>query len=380
MIRFILFLTPLLSFFACDKILPIPSVEGFEKSYGDSLIDYGSAAVLVGNDIFITGTSTSFSSGGDKDLYLLKIDEDGNQLFQKTYGGGLNDFGFNVIGTSDGNLLLLGLTNSYGVGYDIFLVKVNLAGDTLWQKNYGGAGYDSAKGIIETDDGGILILGPASNGSTTDFRTLRLDAQGNELWQKNYSSPYNDSGLDIAAAGNDEYLLFGRRQDGDSDFYTIKVDGQGDTLWTATYGGPDYEEGHSIFRTQDDGFVLCGHSASQDPLHNFYGVKIDQNGTMIWENHYGGGVHDGSEDGIELSSGDMLLIGETDSYGNGTKHGLVIRTDASGQLIGETSFGGDLPDKFVCVIESNTAIYCIGETASYASAGVVDVYVVKRTK
>lgn len=368
---------------ACDKPNQEMPVESFEKTYGGTLVDYATAAVALEEHIYMVGTTKSLqaSSGG---LALTKIDASGNVIFEKSYGGTSLELGTNICTTSDGNLLLLGMTAlpiGSGEQIDIFILKVDSNGDTLWTQTYGDTnGFDGAAGIWETDNGEILILGTIYNGSTNDLRLLRFDGQGNILWERIYTSPYNDQGINIAAAGNNEYLLLGRRQDGDDDFYVMKIDDIGNMLWENSYGTPQYEEAHSISRTSDGNFILCGHSSGVDPLHNLYLTKITTDGLVLYEKQYGGAVHDGGTNAIELSNGNLVLVGETDSYGNGSKRAFFVEADAAGDLIEDLSFGGDLSDKFSAVVEMGAAYYLIGESASFSDGGDGDFYVVKREK
>lgn len=368
---------------ACDKLPPESLEISFEKTYGGSLVDYASGAVVLENHIYMVGTSKSLqaSSGG---LALTKINTEGDLIFEQSYGGTSFDLGMNISTTSDGHLLLLGITSlptSSGTQVDVFVLKVTTNGDTLWTKTYGDSSlFDVAEGLLETDNGEILILGSTYNGSTNDFKLVRLDAQGNLLWQKVYNSSYDDEGINIQNAGNGEYLLLGRRKDGDDDFYVMKIDEQGNILWENTYGTPQYEQAHSISKTSDGNFLLCGHSSGVDALHNLYLTKIRPDGLVLYEKHYGGTKHDGGTSAIELSNGNLLLVGETDSYGNGSKRAFFLETDAEGEVIEELSFGGDLSDKFSAVLETERAYYLIGESASFSAAGAVDMYVVKRVK
>lgn len=368
---------------ACDKPSSESPVIPFEKTYGGALVDYAAGAVVLEDHIYMVGTSKSLQavSGG---LALTKIDASGNRIFEIAYGGTTLDIGTNICKTSDGNLLLLGMTSlptTTGTQVDIFILKVNANGDTLWTKIYGDATqFDVAEGLLETDNGDILILGSTYNGSTNDFKLLRLDGQGNLLWQKIYNSPYKDEGINIAAAENNQYILLGRRQDGDDDFYAMKIDGQGNLIWENTYGTPQYEQAHSITKTSDGNFLLCGHSSGLDILHNLYLTKITTDGLVLYEKHYGGEKHDGGTSAIELSNGHLLLAGETDSYGNASKRAYFIETDATGEIIEELSFGGDLADKFSAIVELDDAYYLIGESASFSATGAGDVYVVKRAK
>lgn len=377
---FFIFLVLLIT--ACDKAEEVETLS-FEQTYGGDDVDYASSAVFLDGYVYMVGTSKSLQpiSGG---LSLTKIDAMGNLIFEKSYGGNILDGGNNIYTTSDGNLLLLGITslnNSSGSQVDIFILKVTVDGTVLWSKTYGDVNqFDTAEGILETPNGDVLVLGTTFNGFTNDFRLLRLDREGNLLWERIYNSSYQDEGINIVEAGNDQYLLLGRRQDGDDDFYVMKIDNLGNVLWGNTYGTPQYEQAHSITRTLDGNFLLCGHSSGSDPLHNLYLTKINTDGVVLYERNYGGTMHDGGTHGMTLETGDIVLVGETDSYGNGSKRAFFIRTDASGLPIEETSFGGDLSDKFSIVVESDKAYYLIGESASFSTTGKADIYVVKRPK
>lgn len=383
--KYIIALIGCLSFlYACqNQISPTPKILSFEKHYGGAQADYAAAMTNIGTALYIVGTSKSLqnTTGG---LLLQKVDANsGELLFEKSYGGTAQEQGFNIISTQDGNLLLLGLTElstgSPVFQVDILLIKVTPAGDTLWTRTYGDVGsFDVATGLLETDNGDILLLGPKNNGITNDVRVFRLDAQGQVIWQKTYNSPYNDNGLDIAAIGNDTYFLLGRRQDGDDDFLLMKIDGQGNVLSTQTYGSPQYEEAHSIYKTKDGNFILCGHSSGVDPLHDLYLLKIDVAGNLLFEKYYGGAAHDGGTDAAELPNGDLILVGETNSDGNGSRRAFFIRTDKNGEVLEEESYGGDQSDKFAAVWVMDDAYYMVGESESVTTGGELDVYMVKK--
>ena len=165
--------------------------------------------------------------------------------------------------------------------------------------------------------------------------------------------------------------------DNDHDFLLYKIDGQGNILDTYTYGSTEYEEAHSIAPTNDGHFILCGHSSGIDSLHSVYLLKIDINGNTLIEKHYRGMAHDGGTDAAELSNGDLILVGETDSHHNGSKRAFWVRTDKNGVLLDSGSYGGDLSDKFSDVLITNNAYYMIGENKSLSADGNLDVYIVK---
>jgi hypothetical protein len=154
-------------------------------------------------------------------------------------GGTGDDFGYSVQPTFDGGYIIAGATSSYGAaGKDVYLVKTNSAGDTVWTRRYGGPGDDEANSVRQTSDGGYIIAG--------------------------YTESYGVIGTD----GGDVWL--------------IKTDGAGDTDWTRTFGGPEYDCGWSVQQTSDDGYIIAGTTRSFGAGDNDVClVRTDANGNDV---------------------------------------------------------------------------------------------------
>jgi len=176
-------------------------------------------------------------SNGNRDIYLIKTNENGDTLFTKTYGGNNTDNAYSVKQTSDGGYIMVGETISFNSGenyYDMYLIKTDEIGDTLWTKRYGGEGWDVGKSIDLTDDGGYIITGHT------------------ESYGKSY--------------GN---------------VLVMKTDYLGDEIWTQTYGGNGVDWGKSIQQTDDGGFIIAGSSSSYSDGHNdVYLIKLNEQGTL----------------------------------------------------------------------------------------------------
>lgn len=164
---------------------------------------------------------------------------------------------------------------------DFWIVKTNAAGDTLWTRNYGGSEDDVVKYVQQTTDGGYFVTGYTNstdgdvhgNHGGWDAWTLKLDVNGDTLWTRCYGGSDTEWGLSAQQTSEGGYILAGHSYsiDGDvhgnhgySDYWVFKLDAMGDTVWTRSYGGTHYEEPFSVIQTTDSGFVIAGGSRSED--------------------------------------------------------------------------------------------------------------------
>jgi hypothetical protein len=208
----------------------------------------------------VTGrTGLSFS----RDIYLVKTDADGNTLWSRTYGGAENDEGKCVRQTTDGGYIITGFTDSFGAGLsDLYLIRTDINGDTLWNRTYGGTGYDCGNSVLQTADGGFIVAG--YNGSILTNSTLvyliKVDANGDSLWTRTYGTHPQQMGESIQPTFDGGYIISGWTgttlpMNPIYIIYLVKTDANGDTLWTDTYG---YGTGYSVQQTADGGYAIAG--------------------------------------------------------------------------------------------------------------------------
>ncbi|HKR03287.1 MAG TPA: T9SS type A sorting domain-containing protein, partial [Bacteroidia bacterium] len=128
-------------------------------------------------EYIIVGYTSSFGAGSD-DVYLIKVDANGNSLWTKTYGGANYDGGGSVQQTADAGFIIVGFTSNFGAGQnDVYLIKTDLNGDTLWTKTFGGTHYDNGFSIQRTSDGGYIITGENDDGDSVYL--IKTDSLGN---------------------------------------------------------------------------------------------------------------------------------------------------------------------------------------------------------
>ncbi|MFL5763854.1 MAG: hypothetical protein ACJ77K_07930 [Bacteroidia bacterium] len=388
MTRSLLFLALSLSLFSCKKDPPIPDIRPseFQQHYGGAADDFGRDGLEYSNgDLYITG-STQSSGAGQKDIYVVKTDANGKVIWTRTFGGSLDDESNAIIKTADGNLLIVGTTSSFGSGgSDIYLVKLDTAGALLWQKFYGGPGNESGSAVIIAPDGNYLVNGLTSSfgAGLRDIYLLKLNTSGNLIWSKTYGGNLDDGGTSLCNGDTGDIMLFCFTDDFGAvnrDMYLLRLNSAGDSLASSLYGGTEYEQASSIERTTDGNFMICGHTASfGHPEHNFYALKIDASGAVIWQKDYGGTAHDGAECGEQSSDGGYVLAGRSSSFGDHFEQMYLVKTDGNGNKEWEKDIGGSDDDAAYGMFETAQAYFMVGNTKSVTN-GNNDVFLVKILK
>ncbi len=238
------------------------------RTFGGTRADMGrSVRQTIDGGYIVAGATLSFGVW-NHDVYLIKTDDEGNALWSRTYGGSNDDQGNSVVETRDSGYVIVGYTASFGAGnYDYYLIKTNALGDTQWTRTFGGANSDQAYAVCQTSDGGYVATGNADSygAGSSDVYLVRTNAAGDSLWTRTYGGvgldwsmaveQTPDSGLIVAGATGS----FGA---GNLDVYLIKTNAAGDTLWTRTYGGAEADKGFSMQRTADGGYVMVGVTGS----------------------------------------------------------------------------------------------------------------------
>jgi hypothetical protein len=243
------------------------------KTYGGSSYDYGSSVQQTTDGGYIIGGKT-YSYGPNTpnygNAYLIKTDSLGNTIWTGNYNGGSNqDICYSVQQTTDGGYILVGYSWGYLYGYDdVFLVKTDSLGNMLWQKAYGGSINDEGKSVQLTTDGGYVITGRANGPVWTeggDVYLIKTDSMGNALWTKTYGGDSTDEGNSVQQTADGGYIIAGYTKSygaGSHDFYLLKTDSIGDTIWTKTYGGDTSDVAQSVKQTIDGGYIITGYTKS----------------------------------------------------------------------------------------------------------------------
>ncbi len=320
----------------------------------------------------VLGTSFGGNTGnktvyyGDGDYWLAKLDSTGQLQWQKTYGSDSYEVAASVTTTTDGGYIICGFSASdwggnktatlYGY-YDYWVLKLNAAGYIEWQKSFGTTDGDFAIDLVQTNDGGFIIGGTSDTQTSSnklfagyglkDYWIVKLDSNGTKLWDKCYGGADYDVLTCLIKSDNGNLLLGGYSKSyiggnktehakGLNDYWIIKIDSIGNIIWQNTIGGSQEDFLFSAFRTSDNGFVLGGNSNSSITtdktenkigLQDFWIVKVDSMGNVQWQNTIGGTKDEKIGDVIQTSNGEYVVAGKTVSETGGDRQSINYGSD-----------------------------------------------------
>jgi len=360
-----------------------PPPTAWSKTYGGTRPDYAlSVNQTSDNGYALAGYTSSFGAGGD-DAWLVKTDSSGNIQWKQTYGGTGGDYASSVVKTSDGGYALAGSTDSIGAGsQDMWLIKTDSDGNMQWNKTFGGAGYDYASSVIQTSDGGYALVGYTDSfgAGSADAWLVRTDPNGNMLWNQTFGGKGYDEAYSVQTS-NGGYVLAGATTSfgaGFLDFWLINTDAFGKVQWNQTYGGTGDDEGYSVVQTTDNGYAIAGYTNSSG--HGGYDgwlIKTDSSGNMQWNQTYGGTGGDHVYSMLQTRYGGYALSGVTNSFGTGAEDAWLINTDSAGNIQWNQTYGGVGTDTLYSAVETSDGGYALAGSTSSFGAGNTDFWLVK---
>ncbi len=357
----------------------------FQKTFGGTGDDWGNSVQQTTDGGFIiAGYTTSFGAGSD-DVYLIKTDVNGDTVWTKTFGGPGNNTGTSVQQTTDGGYIVLGRTNNFpGTINDIYLIKTDVNGDSLWTKSLGGNNVEYGNCVQQTTDGGYIISGWTTSfgAALYDVYVIKTDGNGNTMWSKTFGGYTPDMGNAVQQTSDGGYIVAGYTRSFSGqvgfDIYLIKTDADGDSLWTKTYGGTGVEWCFSVQQTTDGGYIIAGETQSFGAGDwDVYLLRTDVDGNSLWAKTFGGANDDYGYFAQQTTDGGYIITGYTNSFGAGNNDVYLIRTDANGDSLWSKTYGGLNDDRGYTVQQAIDGGYIItGSTRSFG-AGTNDVYLIK---
>lgn len=372
----------------------------------------------------------------DSDYWVIKFSAEGKMLWNKTYGGTDDDRGQEIIATQDGGYAILGFSKSDDRDvstnngfHDYWMAKLSASGDIEWEKSFGYPGSDQGHSLIQTRDNGYFLVGfldvTASDGQGNDppktedagkglqnslhgvgeFWGIKLDAEGNKQWSYYYGGTNNDRSFGVLQTQDDGYIMVGHSESDDFDItdpqgsydvWVVRLNKAGKMLWQKNFGGSGIEIGYAVTSTEDGNFIVVGDTRSTDkdistPLGNadFWVIKFDPNGNMIWEKTYGGSNFESARTIKPMGDGNFLIAGSSRSFdmdlteNKGKNDCWAIIIDSEGNLKWQRSIGGSEIDMIndAIVLEDNS-IVLVGSSQSSngdipENKGSKDVLVIK---
>ncbi|NNK39531.1 MAG: hypothetical protein HKP45_02630 [Winogradskyella sp.] len=362
-----------------DYWLTVVNTDGdilWTKTYGGSGDDRGQKLIQTSDGGFAMA-GYSMSSDGDAsnnegfhDNWLVKTDSQGNLLWEQSFGYSGHDHAYTLIETADGGFFMAGFldvtasggegntnrsvsTNRHGVG-EMWCHKLDAQGNVEWQRYFGGSSNDRAYGAVQANDGGYVVTGytestdfdiTSSKGSY-DYWVIKLTANGELVWSKNLGGEGIDQSRSITKIIDGNYIIAGNTFStngdintnlGSSDYWIVKINDFGEIIWEKTLGGIDFDYATSI-KPCSTGYLVSGYSRSQSgDLNINYGdndywiIKIDEQGKLLWQKNFGGSSIDLAYDIVEDNFQHIYVVGDTESTdydvitNKGLKDMLVIK-------------------------------------------------------
>ncbi len=308
------------------------------KTYGGTVADFG-FSIMQTNDggYIITGNTTSFGNGAS-DVYLIKVDVNGVLQWSKAYGSAVDDKGWSVQQTADGGYLILGQTSGYGAGStDMYLLKVDANGNLLWTHTYGGVNSDEGYSVEQTTDYGYILCGRTKSfgAGNMDIYLIKTDIVGNVAWTKTFGGANDDEGRSVKQTTDGGYIITGETSSfgaGQADGYLIKTDGSGNIQWSKTYGGNLTDYGNFIDQNVDGGYIFTGHTFSFGAGNvDVYLIRTDAAGNEIWSRAIGEINGDQGYAVIQTTHKEFMIAGHTNNFGNGQADYYLIKADTNGK-------------------------------------------------
>lgn len=352
------------------------------RTYGGAHDDAGSSVIkTVDNGYLVTGTTASFGAG-DRDIYVVKTDSMGNTQWTKTYGGTGLEIGTSAQQTLDYGFIITGWTESFGAGScDIYVVRIDSLGDTLWTRTYGGANAEYGNCVQHADDGLYVIVGSTYSfgAGGSDVYLLMIDDSGNVIWAKTYGGTENDVGRSVQQTFDRGYILVGDTRSfgtGDGDVWLVKTDTLGDTLWTRTYGygWPTSMDGYSVTQTSDTGYVIAGTALRTVGSSWVFCIKTDSQGDSLWTRIYSPGVYDRGNYVIETADGCYVVVGSTSAPVE--SYIYLIKINPAGDSLWSATYGVGGETGSAIQQTSDQGYIISGKTRTFGQGGS-DVWLVK---
>jgi arginine repressor len=353
------------------------------KTIGGSSNDFAYSIIQSSDGGYVVAGSTGSFGAGSYDIYVVKLNSYGSAQWTKTIGGSLSDEARSIIQSSDGGFVVAGNTRSFGAGVsDIYVVKLDNGGNVLWTKTIGGSSNDGARSIIQSSDGGFVVAGWTNSfgAGGYDMYIVKIDGSGNVAWTKTIGGSGNDYAYSIIQDLDGNYVVVGWGNSfgaGNNDIYVVKLDSSGNVVWTKTIGGSGDDGANSIIQSSDGAYVIAGHTNSFSSSYDFYVVKIDSSGNVLWTKTIGGNLYDQAHSIIQSSDGGYIVVGITQSFGAGGYDVYVAKIDSSGNVLWTKTIGGGSADVAMSITRSSDGGFAIAGYTQSFGAGLYDIYVMK---
>lgn len=284
----------------------------------------------------------TFSADPAGDAFIARTDANGNLLWWKNYGTPGYDIAYDIKPLANGNFIISGLVENPISSYDGFIMLADANGDSIWTRTFSGAGYEHAVKVIPTSDNGFLFCGKmftyANVPGWSDVWLVKTDANGDTLWTNIIGGPVWEEAMDVIES-NGGYVFCGGESSFGSGYYDVflmKTDLSGNLLWSKSYGGAYIEDCYSLVEVPSGGYAMAGYTETFGPGNsrgtdssNAFVIRTDFNGDTLWTMSYGGLEKEECFSIANTSDGGFAIGGYTGSFGD-SLNAYIFKIDSMG--------------------------------------------------
>jgi hypothetical protein len=352
------------------------------RAYGGSHDDCCYSVIESSTGGYVLAGWTYSFGAGQKDVYLLKVDVNGDTMWTRTFGGSENEEGRDVKETYDGGFIVAGWTESFGSGgSDVYLVKTDANGNEQWTASYGLLYDEYASAVQQTPDSGYIIAGRFNSFGYGgyDIFVVKFDTGGNPAWASFIGDSLWNVGNSMLQTADGGYVIAGSTMQSalTLNMYLVKIDSVGDAVWQTSFGGTSWEVGDEVKQTLDGGFIVAGTALTGSASSQLFLVKSDSAGNLEWSRRHGDNGWDEGHAVEVLSDGGYLLVGESESATGDGFDVYLSRTFPDGNSFWAKRFGGSNHDYgYSAKVTLDGGYIIAGKTKSYGN-GLHDIYLVK---
>lgn len=358
----------------------------FNYTYGNMPYNYGRRIIETNDKGFMILGNVS-SVEGNSNIALIRIDSTGVIIFQKTLGDQSLYWANDFIPTSDKGYLIAGITHKNPEkGYDMLLIKTDSNANIIWEKSFGGEGWDIANAVKETKDNAYLVAGQTySYGAANEnMYVIKTNTDGDTIWTKTFGGDSIDYATSLEIMYDSTYLIAGATNSfgfGNFDGFVLNLEKNGDTIWTMVYGEDKEDIIYSIKQTPDSGYVFVGSTMSYDAVeHESWLMRYDKNGNYVWKLPEFWTIGPGDDVSYHVNIDDSaryLITGFTTGAGNGGRelHITVMGDYVDYKCSLSAGYTGD--DVGYYASQTSDGGYVIIGEAEGLGIGIYNIYVLK---
>ncbi|RMG18651.1 MAG: caspase family protein, partial [Bacteroidetes bacterium] len=361
----------------------------FIHHFGGELDEYATAVIQCSDGGYLLAGPTNSYGSGSSDIWVMKLDPDGQQLWRKLFGGRGTDLPHDLIETTEGEYVLAGYTQNSRGEKNALVFKIDHEGRMLWHHTFGGEDQDEARSIIQTRDGGFAVCGNTRSfaAAEIDIWVLRLDSEGEKIWENTVRSQSEEMGRSIVQTQDGGFVIAGYRdmsdkaagEDKNADMILVKLNARGKGVWRKKlYGDVGNEVAEAIVETPEGDLVVAGWT--QNPATRSMDgmlLKVNHRGNAIWKRTYGRSGRDLLYDLTPTADGGYALIGETADAQGIPSDLWLLRVDEDGRSLWERRLGDTQEEVGFSIDQAFDGGFVLGGLTKSFSEGGRDMWIVK---